>query len=316
MKILIPVDETDRYQSVLTFVKSLEPPTTEVRFLHVVTPITAYDGTFTAIGAINGADPLETEQDQATGRLKEACKQAEAMGFSASWEVDFGYPAQMIESKASEYKADLIALAATTRRSLERLLSNSTAISIVENSPHNLLIVRGNLARSERLSAVFATDHSMIADQGLDRLLEWHIAGLAHVEVLTAYQIHGREAAVAGRSNAISPTQVDVAIRSLLIEKTEKTVRRFREVGIDAQARCLEFNTDDAIREALSDTSAQLLILSAKEHGFWKSLSGSTSVHETANEPSSLLILRPDDCNACPNRKSCENHKNIAAMAS
>jgi nucleotide-binding universal stress UspA family protein len=288
MKILVPVDETNRYRSVLKLIDRLRFPSVEVHFLHAIAPVVGYDATFAAIAAVNGAELADLEHNDTSERLSEAARRASQLGFAATWSLEFGYPATVIEAKADELGADLVALAASTKSPFERLFTGCVAIGVAENSKHNLLVVRNEKQGSDKVKAIYATDHSALSEEGLNRLLGWGVLGLDHVEVLTAYQ----EAKRIDKTSLLT-AEAGQAEPCSQCEKARAIAARFEEKGIDAHARCLKGSAADVIRQTLGLTGAQLLILSAKEHGFWKSLTGSTSIHEIANEPCSILVLRP-----------------------
>jgi nucleotide-binding universal stress UspA family protein len=189
MKIIIPVDETDRYKSVLKFVSRLEFPEVTIMFLHAVAPVSCYDNSFMAVSAlseIGGTDVSALESEAATAHLDTACLDAKLYGFEATSKVGFSFPDDYIEREAAEFEANLIAVAASQKSPLERLFAGSVSLWIAEHYDGDLLLVRDESQSQGTCSVTYATDNSEESLIGLKRMLSWKMNGIAHVEILNA----------------------------------------------------------------------------------------------------------------------------------
>ena len=70
-------------------------------------------------------------------------------------------------------------------------------------------------------------------------------------------------------------------------------VARLVDRGIGAEFRFPQGHPAEALREALDDTSSDLMILGAKGHGlFDRVFIGSLALHAVVAEPYSVLVLR------------------------
>jgi nucleotide-binding universal stress UspA family protein len=292
MKILIPVDETDRHESVLKFIGHLKCPDVEVRFAHVVPPIGMADGSFASLPYTDEADLLAFQMQQAKERLASACEHAKHLGFSTSSVVDLGFVGEMIELRAAEFGADLVAIASIPKNSVEKIFSGSVALWLVKDCRRDLLIVRSDQPCREACSLVFAADHTEASSVCLDRFLSWRWKGICRAEVLYAHRTAGTHTP-AGGTHAKGTESLDDVLKGQVLARTQQIADRVSRAGIQAHATTIEAPIAEAIRQTMSATGSDLLVLASQEHTFWENLLGkSTTLHEASTEPYSLLILR------------------------
>ena len=280
MKILIPADETDHYHLVLEFIGRLSFPHVEIRFLNVVAPACTSDMTFGTLPTIDGVDLISYEEKEAAKRMKVACRDSDSAGFPAKWQVEVGAPADVIQASADDFGADLIAIAAIPKSPMVRLLEGSVALTLAKECARDLLIVRRNHPSDKSCSVVFASDLSEGSSICLERLLSWKPKGITHVKVLTA-------------NDPIDHTS-----------QITRLTQRFAVSGMPSDSSNVEGSVNDAIHKTMETTGADLLVLASHRHTFWETLIGrSTTTHEVATEPFSLLILRDQ---RVPQKKTAE----------
>jgi nucleotide-binding universal stress UspA family protein len=265
----------------------------EIRFVHAITPTTAYDTGNVSIAAINGSDFVELEEVDATEHLAEAVSLAKEKGFPCSQRVQFGNATTVIEDEALVFEADLIALAANPHNFVSRCFAGSTTLSLAANSERSLLIVRDSPRAPKKVSIVYATDHSVYGNACLDRLIGWDLKGIEKVNVLNAYELAGHESAIAGKRSEVSEEEVGTLIRRRIESLTESVAQRFKEEGIGAWTSVINLPVREAISNAMQHGLADLLVMGAVGHSnFGRMLLGSTTLHEVAVEPFSTLIIR------------------------
>jgi nucleotide-binding universal stress UspA family protein len=82
-------------------------------------------------------------------------------------------------------------------------------------------------------------------------------------------------------------------VREKLTEKSEVAAAQLRAAGYSVTYSVVESDADDAIRNAMREQTADLLILGAQGHGFFeRMLTGSVALHHTVSEPYSVLLVR------------------------
>jgi nucleotide-binding universal stress UspA family protein len=162
---------------------------------------------------------------------------------------------------------------------------------LVIGAKQSLLIAKGEVAPEGSVRAVLATDHSRYADRCLTTLLNLAPKGIAHLTVLTAYPRESVE--------AIRPFLPDYVldpanwIDDSLRQRNDHVKERLAPLGCTFDERVVNEQPNAAIKQAMEETGADLLILGAQGHGWVERLTlGSVSFHQAVVEPSSVLILR------------------------
>ena len=201
-----------------------------------------------------------------------------------------GSAADAIVDHIERDKPQLLAIDATCKGKVERLLAGSTAQSLVIHSPCPVLVARPQ-RHPGPLKAVFATDHSPYAERCAHMLAGMAPTGIASVTVATAWE-ESRMAAVdalAG-SDSVRPSQ---ALREALVRRNEMTEKVLESVALHTHSVLLADDPNNAIQRVVEESGADLLILGARGHGFMDRLSlGSVSMHQALHSSASVLVLR------------------------
>ncbi len=139
-KILCPVDLSGASQAANEFASVLAKSTgAEIVYFHVTLPEAPY-------GSYGSADPSEL-MGQDLARLKSI--QPTVEGVQASWQVDFGPPAQRIVEYANENDVDLIVIGTHGHTGLRRVLMGSVAESVVRKAECPVLAIKTQVDSKE-----------------------------------------------------------------------------------------------------------------------------------------------------------------------
>jgi len=216
-------------------------------------------------------------------------------------------------SFAENDHADLIAIDGPQSSPWVEFLTGSVARALVTDSqPNNVLLAkdpqkykksptpkeqapRSMEGSSAGLRVVFATDHSPYANRCVRELLRLAPAGISHLTVMTAYP-EDELSAVRGflTDLAIHP---ETAVRQTLAAHNESVLRRLAPLleanKATSESIVLGVPVNEAIRQTMTETNADLLIVGARGHGFLERLSlGSVAFDHAMTSPYSMLILR------------------------
>ncbi|HWD38607.1 MAG TPA: universal stress protein [Fimbriimonas sp.] len=293
MRILIPVDNTDRHRAVFDCLLSMKFSDPEIKLLNVVAPLPAVDSAYQAIASIDTQAMIDALREGGQAALDVASDDAQGKGLATTTLLAYGYPSSTIAETANSSVTDLIAFGAAPKGKMGRFFAGSVTHNLASAADQSLLVVRTSYHAKDKVSAVFATDHSDYANRCLEKLLAWKPAGLAHVQVLTAYESYGYELIQAGNTEVVTADEVDRLVKNRLCEKSEAVANRFREAGILADVSLVNTDIRSAIAATMAMTGADLLILGAKGHSMWERMMiGSTAVHELSAEPYSILVIR------------------------
>ena len=220
--------------------------------------------------------------------------QAKSLGTAIGADVQAtlldGSPVDALLHHADEKGAELVAVDATDRSAFDRLIAGSVARGIVVHARQSVL-----LARTRRfdgpLNVVFATDHSSFAEDCARKLAQLAPKGIHTLTVATAWP----EGRVAALEPLVGQTGVSLgdALRGALVARNQDTVETLQGIAERADSLVLSGDPNTAIRQAVEETNADLLIVGARGHGLLDRLTmGSVSLNQALHCPSSVLILR------------------------
>jgi nucleotide-binding universal stress UspA family protein len=205
--------------------------------------------------------------------------------------IRHGSAPDQLMTHAEDAHADLIAAGGRAHGALSAFLTGSVGRGLVIGAKQSLLIAKGDPAPEGPVRAVLATDHSRYADRCLTTLLNLAPKGIAHLTVLTAYP---RESVEAIRpflpEYVLDPASwIDDSLR----QRNERVIERLTPLGCTFDSRVVNDPPNEAIKKAMQETGADLLILGAQGHGWVERLTvGSVSFHQVVAEPFSVLVLR------------------------
>ena len=140
MRILVAIDNSRHSEAAINIVANyFKPQTTEVRILHVLTPVVLTAPPEMSRGY---APELEQQGIQAHALLDKYVQQLRAAGFKVDSAVENGDVRECIIDSAARWHADLILLGSHGHKGMGRLLLGSVAESVVRHAHCSVLVVR------------------------------------------------------------------------------------------------------------------------------------------------------------------------------
>lgn len=282
----------DETTSMLRFLGRLHPAHTEVELLHVIerfgTPVLAEPPQFS-----NDLIERFVRMQEQAGRdtLAQAAKVLEAYQLKTHQELRTGFIANEILAALHEKKGDLVAIGSRDERPLGKLLIGSVGRKLVNKVDKNLLVVRGDIAETGPIRAVFATDHSPYAMQCIDSLLTLAPQGLKEVTVMTAYS--DSLLTTMGTLQTHITGDLNAWVEEKLQAQNQKVAARLSALPCETRSLVLCDDPAEAIERAMVEAGANLLILGAQGHGFLERLTlGSISFKQVVEGKYSVLVLR------------------------
>jgi nucleotide-binding universal stress UspA family protein len=140
MKILIAIDNSKYSEAAINGVANyFKPQTTEIRILHVLTPIV-----LSALPQMSRgyAPELEDQAKEARALVDKYAQKLRADGYAVDAVVESGEVRESIIDTAARWHADLILLGSHGHKGMGRLLLGSVAESVVRHATCSVLVVR------------------------------------------------------------------------------------------------------------------------------------------------------------------------------
>jgi nucleotide-binding universal stress UspA family protein len=292
MKTVVGVDTHGHYKPAVTLLERLAFADWQAHLLHVVEVM--IDGPRPALRPNDPLLPFFTGwEGEGNDALESA---ASALGIAADRvrrDLRYGNPARVLIEVADAQGADLIAVGSMRKGAFGSFFFGSVSRALTVAAPQSVLIGKDEPQPHGPIAAVVATDHSEYTNRCLDTLISMRPGGLGAMTVLTAARFReGSDGRLMSDLPPRSPAGVAWS-REELVERSERVCDRLRTLGCHCDARIVEAHPNEAIRQTLQETGAELLILGAQGHSFWERLRvGSVALHQAIAEPHSLLILR------------------------
>ncbi len=282
MKAIVGVDVMGLYNPALNFLGRLAMPHSEVELLRIDEPST----TSPSEGFAWTAEVLEMQRKTDENVIHDAGDAVEELGMSLIGKnVFIGSPAQMLMERAEAIHADIIAIGSTRKSKYGSFFFGSVGRALAIGSRHSVLIAKGEVAKTGKITAVFATDHSQYADEAVVLFARLNPKGIEKVILVTAIDHDMIEGA-----SEIEKEK----FRTYMQNKSSSLVDHLKEAGIEAEYRIVTGEFDSVIDEQMTKFNAELLILGAQGHGFMERLFiGSSCLQQVVATPHSVLILRP-----------------------
>jgi len=140
MRILVAIDGSQHSEAATNVVANyFKPQATEVRILHVLTPIVLSAPPQMSPGY---APELEQQGIEAHALVDKYAQQLRAAGFKVDSAVQSGDVRETIIDSAADWHADLILLGSRGHKGMGRLLLGSVAESVVRHAHCSVLVVR------------------------------------------------------------------------------------------------------------------------------------------------------------------------------
>ena len=141
-RVVLPLDGSEFSEAALTATTNiLGEPSPSLHLVHVIDNEGA--GSKIAEQGLVG-DYLEAVREERTTHLQETAETLTGRGFTTTWEVREGSPAEQIIVAASDSNASMISMATHGRGGIARTLLGSTAEAVLHVSRLPLLLVRPN----------------------------------------------------------------------------------------------------------------------------------------------------------------------------
>ncbi len=294
MRVLLGIDTYNAYPPAIQMVLNLGLPGVEVDLMHVIESVLP-DGVFPEVRENHPLMQMYREHerqgqealDSAAGALGEA-------GIKSRTFLQKGDVAKTLIEHADKERCELVAARTALKGYYGSLFFGSVAKGLVIGAHQSILIVKGEDLQPKRLNVVFATDHSPYCDRCVDLLAAMAPKGIAHVTVMTANEM---SAGIAGLLVNDLPDLKDVAphwIQEKIEERNQAICEKLAPLGAKCESRIVDGHPNEAIKQVMEETKADLLIIGAQGHGFFERLTiGSKSFHQVVSEPYSVLVLRP-----------------------
>jgi len=294
MRAVVGVDVSNSFWPVANLLQALRLPGCEVDLVHAIEPVLP-DGTFPELSQANAvAELLELAKTQGEKVLVDAEAKLSTVGITARSFQRYGDVARQMIEHADEVHADLLCVRTETKSYYGSLFLGSVAKGLVVGAHQSVLIAKHDCDPAKKLTAVFATDHSPYASQCLELLLKYAPMGIEKFIVVTANEVTPGLAALLVNDVPVMQDQAPLWIAEKLHEYNEAICRKLGALGPQCTSQVIDGHPNEAIKTAMAETRADLLIMGAQGHGFFERLRlGSKSFHQAMNEPHSILILRP-----------------------
>jgi universal stress protein A len=140
MKILVAIDDSKHAEAAIQALANyFKPQTTQVRILHVLTPVTLTAPPQMSRGY---APEMEEQKTQLRALVEKYAQQLRAEGYKVDTAVENGDVRETIIDSARVWHADLILLGSRGHKGMGRLLLGSVAESVVRHANCSVLVVR------------------------------------------------------------------------------------------------------------------------------------------------------------------------------
>ncbi|MDR3689058.1 MAG: universal stress protein [Fimbriimonas sp.] len=282
MKAVVGVDLSGLYESALSIVARLEIPQTEIELVHVDEPSALHPAEEFKISK----EGFEVQRTTDSLALDTADAIAKDLKLSVSGKtVVVGGPAKHLIEEAANSKSDLIAIGSHRKSKYGSFFFGSVGRALTIGSPQSILIAKGMVAKTGKLTAVFATDHSTFAEMAIGMLADLKPLGLQKLVVVTALD---RE------MKGSTPKEELSALRKTIKAKGKESVDKLSAAGIPCEYHVVEGEFESVVSRSMKRNNADLLIMGAQGHGFIeRMLIGSSSLQQVVTTSHSVLILRP-----------------------
>ncbi|MCS7209555.1 MAG: universal stress protein [Fimbriimonadales bacterium] len=297
MRIVVGVDGDGAYEHALAWVQALEFAQPHLILASVIEPprppVVGVAAPFPEEVFLQAAQAQEAAARQRLDTLQQTLH---AQGFEAETVILHGQAGTRLLELADERDAEMIALGGTRKGALQAFFVGSVARAALTNARQSLLIAHTPPPADQPLRAVLATDHSEYNYRCVDLLVQFAPRRLARIAITTAFDVDEETLQLLTRGTpALQQSGVEWIIEQLH-QRNREVCERLRPLQASCESVVVEGLPIPAIREALRETDAQLLILGAKGHSLIERLSlGSVSYHFAIGEAVNLLILRASE---------------------
>lgn len=297
MRILVGVDGDGAYEPALAWVQRLGFAQPQVLLASVAEPPRpSVVGVVAPFPEEMFLQAMEAQTNALQERLNTLQQTLQAQGIETETVVLHGRAATCLLELADERGVSLIALGGTRKGALQAFFVGSVARAALTSAKQSLLIAHTPPPTDQPLHALLATDHSEYNSRCIDLLLQFAPTQIEHIAIATAFDLDEETLQLLTRNvPALKESGVESIIEQLH-ERNRLVCERLRPLNAACESVVVEGLPIPSIREAMTATQSQLLILAAKGHSVVERLSlGSISYHFAVGERLNLLLLRASE---------------------
>ena len=293
---IVGIDSDNNYEAALDLLGRINFEGNQVTLAHYDPPVEPMLLAPPVILDYMDSTQLESEVHAAgASLLRRASEKATSAGLNETGQPDLGVrnAAVGLMEEANKIKVDLIAVGARDHNPLKCFVFGSVGRALAIESKQSFLVARDSSCnRSGKVRAVFATDHSDYAKKCFEKFISMRPQGIDTITVVTATNrfLEDEISCQTGfndRAYSLNDEEVSDRVAG------SQMVHQLATIGISGEFREMDGAAEDAIRLAMADASAHLLILASKGHGFLERLlTGSLALHAVVAERYSVLVLR------------------------
>ena len=266
-------------------------PDSEAVLVHSVESVLPDGGFLPASATSPVADIQRQRQEDGEKRMAEIAAELEKFGIPSRPVTTFGSPAHEITDVATKEEADMIVTGSGKKGGLESFIMGSVTRALVVDAHRSILVGNQEVSESEKINAVFATDHSEYAGRCIERLVELAPGGLGMVTVVSANTVDPNVRDMVDEASRDSPG--GLSMTDVLERRSLEACGKLAPICENTDWSVLQGHETEVIGAAMERTGADLLIMGAHGHGFLERLvMGSTAMHVVGNEPWNTLVLR------------------------
>ncbi|MCE9559865.1 MAG: universal stress protein [Armatimonadetes bacterium] len=283
--------DTQYFPTALRLLDQLRFESAEVKLVHVLESVLSDRG-FPELEPDHPISQiLATRKELGQTMLSEASEMLQGTNYRCKEDLIKGIPAQVLIEAADEEKADIIAVGSAQKGKWESLFFGSVTKALTAESRQSILVAKSEPKDKEGLSVVFATDHSPYCNGCLEKFLYWKPRGVRRITLLTAYPYDETPAISDAEETGLAAIREEG--RAEIRRKNAEICQRLRDEGYECESRVVDSYPQRGIDAVMTETSADLLILGARGHGFWQRLAlGSVSHHAVVASPHNVLVIR------------------------
>ncbi len=297
MKIVVGVDPSGAYQNALDWLCALGFSEPEVYPVAVVEPVRPpLVGVVAPFPEEVFIEAQNAQRQVAETALQGATERTQSVGLTAHPLLREGHASNEVLRVADELGADLLALGASQKSTLQALFVGSVVRAALTHAKQSLLIAHTAPPTDEGIRAVLATDHSSYNRACVERLVQFAPQHLRRIAVTTAYELDEEALQLMLKGVPALGTEGAEWVVEQFHERNRQVCDLLQPLGASCESVVVEGPIIPSLREAIKETGSHLLILGARGHSLLERLSmGSISYHFATTEQYNMLILRVDE---------------------
>ncbi|MFQ3610437.1 MAG: universal stress protein [Fimbriimonadales bacterium] len=294
MKIVIGVDSNGAYQHALRWVAALGFANPEVYLVAAVEPVRPpLVGVVAPFPEEVFLEAQRTQRHLAETALQQASELAQNAGLKPQTLLREGHASNEVLKTADELNADLLALGASQKSTLQAFFVGSVVRAALTSAKQSLLIAHTPPPSDEGIRAVLATDHSSYNRRCVELLVQFAPHNLRRLAITTAYELDDETLQIILKGMPALGEEGSDWVVEQFHTRNRQVCEMVQPLGASCESVVVQGPIIPSLREAISETQSQLLILGAQGHSLLERLSlGSISYHFATAEQYNLLILR------------------------